>query len=61
MPFVSEAQRRYFEYNKKKLEAQGINVKEWAQASKGLHLPERVSKTKPKKKKGFIPSVFRRT
>jgi hypothetical protein len=29
MPFKSEAQRRYFEANKEKLERQGVNVKEW--------------------------------
>jgi len=27
MPFKSEAQRRYFEANKAKLEKQGVNVK----------------------------------
>lgn len=41
MPFKSEAQRRYFEANKAKLEKQGVNVKEWEQSSKGLKLPER--------------------
>jgi hypothetical protein len=49
MPFKSEAQRRYFEANKAKLEKQGVDVKEWEQSSKGLKLPERFAKTKAKK------------
>ena len=49
MPFKSEAQRRYFEANKGKLEKQGVNVKEWEESSKGLKLPERTPKTKAKK------------
>ena len=39
MPFKSEAQRRYFEANKAKLEKQGVNVKEWEESSRGLKLP----------------------
>lgn len=49
MPFKSEAQRRYFEANKEKLEKQGVNVKEWEESSKGLKLPERTAKTKAEK------------
>jgi hypothetical protein len=49
MPFKSEAQRRYFEANKAKLEKQGVNVKEWEESSKGLKLPERAPKAKRKK------------
>lgn len=49
MPFKSEAQRRYFEANKAKLEKQGVNVKEWEESSKGSKLPERAPKTKAKK------------
>jgi hypothetical protein len=49
MPFKSEAQRRYFEANKPKLEKQGVNVKEWEESSKGLKLPERATKSKEKK------------
>ena len=46
MPFKSEAQRRYFEANRAKLQKQGVNMKEWEQSSKGLKLPERaVTKT----------------
>lgn len=48
MPFKSEAQRRYFEANKAKLERQGVDVKEWEDASKGLKLPERAPKAKKK-------------
>jgi hypothetical protein len=51
MPFKSEAQRRYFEANKSKLEKQGVDVEEWEQASKGMKLPERASKKATKKKK----------
>lgn len=51
MPFKSEAQRRYFEANKAKLEKQGVDVKEWEQSSKGLKLPERVSKAKSTRRK----------
>ena len=49
MPFKSEAQRRYFEANKEKLEKQGIDVKEWERSSKGLKLPERAPKSKTNK------------
>jgi hypothetical protein len=46
MPFKSEAQRRYFEANKDKLEKQGVDVKEWEESSRGLKLPERVPRKK---------------
>jgi hypothetical protein len=49
MPFKSEAQRRYFEANKAKLEKQGVNGKEWEESSKGLKLPERAPKAKSKR------------
>lgn len=53
MPFKSEAQRKFFNANKAKLEAQGVNVNEWNNASKGMKLPEKASKLdsmkKPKK------------
>lgn len=42
MPFVSQAQAAYFNANKKKLEAQGVDVAEWNAASKGMKLPKRV-------------------
>jgi hypothetical protein len=51
MPFKSEAQRRYFEANKSKLEKQGVDVEEWEQASKGMKLPERAPKKSTDKKK----------
>jgi hypothetical protein len=51
MPFKSQAQRRYFEANKSKLEKQGVDVVEWEQASKGMKLPERAPKKANKKKK----------
>lgn len=46
MPYSSEAQRRYFHANADKLKAQGVDVKEWDDASKGKKLPER-KKPKP--------------
>jgi hypothetical protein len=51
MPFKSEAQRRYFEANKTKLEKHGVDVEEWEQTSKGMKLPERAPKKAIKKKK----------
>ena len=48
MPYKSEAQRRYFHANRKKLEKQGVDVDEWDAASKGKKLKKK--KKKPKKK-----------
>lgn len=57
MPYKSLAQERYFNANRSKLEAQGVDVDEWNQASKGMKLPRRsvAKKTKaaaPKPKRG---------
>jgi hypothetical protein len=41
MPYVSDAQRRFFNANKEKLEKQGVDVDEWNKASKGKDLPEK--------------------
>lgn len=57
MPYVSEAQRRYFHANKDKLEKQGVNVSEWDEASKGKDLPQRIH---PHKQAKEIVSKFRR-
>ena len=46
MPYKSEAQRKFFHANKKKLEKQGVNVEEWDRESKGLKLPRKVKKKK---------------
>jgi len=52
MPFVSQAQERYFNANRGKLEKQGVNVDEWNQASKGLKLPKKLHEmSKPLKEK----------
>ena len=40
MPFKSEAQRKFFNANRAKLESQGVDVNEWNQSSKGAKLPE---------------------
>lgn len=50
MPFKSEAQRRYFEANKAKLEKQGVDVKEWEESSRGMKLPERAPRKKAAEK-----------
>lgn len=49
MPYKSEAQRKFFNANKKKLERQGVNVDEWNEASKGKKLPKKVRKRKCRK------------
>ncbi len=42
MPYKSLAQEKYFNANRGKLEAQGVDVSEWNAASKGS-LPKRAS------------------
>jgi hypothetical protein len=42
MPYRSLKQERFFHANKKKLEAQGVNVGEWDAATRGKKLPKRV-------------------
>lgn len=44
MPYKSLKQERYFNVNRKRLEAQGVDVDEWNKASKGLKLPKAASK-----------------
>lgn len=51
MPYASEAQRKFFNANKKKLEKQGVDVDEWNRASKKLKLKKRAKKKKNNKKK----------
>lgn len=46
MPYVSDAQREYFNVHRAELEKQGVNVNEWNQASKGKSLPEHKKKKK---------------
>jgi hypothetical protein len=46
MPYKSKAQERYFNVNRKKMEAQGVNVDEWNASSKGKKLPARAKKKK---------------
>lgn len=41
MPFKSEAQRKFFNANRAKLERQGVDVDEWNRATKGKKLPEK--------------------
>jgi N-acetyl-beta-hexosaminidase len=44
MPYKSDAQRKFFNANKKKLKKQGVDVNEWNESSKGKKLPKRVKK-----------------
>lgn len=48
MPYKSDAQRRYFNVpeNRNKLEAQGVDVDEWNESSKGKKLPEKVKEAR---------------
>lgn len=46
MPYVSDAQRKFFNANRTRLTAQGVNVDEWNSSSRGLKLP---AKKRPKK------------
>lgn len=41
MPYSSDAQRRFFNANRAKLESQGVDVDEWNESSRGKKLPER--------------------
>ena len=41
-PYKSQAQEKFFNANKKKLEKQGVSVSEWNAASKGKKLPKKV-------------------
>jgi hypothetical protein len=52
MPFKSKAQQGYFNANRGKLEAQGVDVDEWNSASKGKKVPNVISKAKKRTKNG---------
>jgi hypothetical protein len=47
MPYVSDAQRKYFNANRGKLEKQGVDVDEWNASTKGRDLPAHVHKKTP--------------
>lgn len=49
MPYVSDAQRKYFNANRAKMEAQGVDVDEYNAASKGKELPARMPRVGVKK------------
>jgi hypothetical protein len=44
MPYKSQAQEKFFNANKKKLEKQGVNVDEFNASSKGKKLPKKAKK-----------------
>lgn len=46
MPYKSEAQRKYFNANRKQLESEGVDVDEWNESSKGKKLPEKVKEAR---------------
>ena len=46
MPYKSRAQEAYFNANRAKMEAQGVDVDEWNAASKGMKLPARAKPVK---------------
>ena len=50
MPYSSEAQRKYFNANREKLEAEGVDVDEWNKSTKGKKLPLKAEKEEPKSK-----------
>ena len=50
MSYDSQAQAAWFNLHRKKLAAQGVDVDEWNQASKGKKLPPRAPKPPEKKK-----------
>ncbi len=50
MPYKSLKQERFFNANRKQLEAKGVNVGEWNAASKGMNLPETKKANKKTKK-----------
>ena len=49
MPYVSDAQRKFFNANRASLEKQGVDVDEWNQSSKGKRLPKRKHKRHSKR------------
>ena len=62
MPYSSEAQRKYFNANREKLEAEGVDVDEWNETTKGKKLPKKVKeKELPKKANdtSFLPKEVR--
>jgi len=54
MPYKSRAEDAYFNKNRAKLEAQGVDVDEWNAASKGMKLPERVKSPAKSKPRGVL-------
>ncbi len=50
MPYKSRKQEIYFNANKKRLEAQGVDVDHWNRASKGKKLPIKKKKNAKAKK-----------
>lgn len=46
MPYASQAQEKFFNANRDKLEKQGVDVDEWNKSSKGKKLPKRIKTVK---------------
>lgn len=49
MPYKSDAQRKYFNANRAELEAQGVDVDEWNESSRGKKLPPKAKKKNAEK------------
>ena len=60
MPYSSEAQRKYFNANREKLEAEGVDVDEWNETTKGKKLPKKLKEKGLRKKANdtsFLPKT----
>ena len=58
MPYKSQAQAAYFHHHKKELEAQGVDVKEWDESTKGKKLPRKIEKDRLKELSSRLDQVI---
>jgi hypothetical protein len=58
MPYVSDKQRRFFNANREKLEAEGVDVDEWNESTKGKDIPEKAPKKNVKKASALLFAVL---
>jgi hypothetical protein len=57
LPYVSDAQRKFFNANRERLAAQGVDVDEWNNASRGKKLPARKKKAMSQSLKAAAESL----
>jgi len=61
-PYQGQALEKFFNANRKKLEAQGVNVEEWNKASKGKKLPKKAHHSSPlpavQPSQSFVPPLL---